>query len=105
MLQTHHYHGTVELGETINLTFYTTNASGSPAAPSVGPTYNAYGPTEDVMPNGSGTATNFASTVGLYRISLTPSATDGYERGQSYDVAVTYTATIPKGEIHRFTVT
>lgn len=96
--------GMVPLGTALPLTFFTTDASGTPATPSVGPAYRVYGPT-GLMQNGTGTPTNFDSVTGLYRASITPSVADGYEKGRTYFISVTYTCTVAKGEVFSFTVT
>lgn len=102
-MQKHQYCGQVQLGNTKRITFFATNASDTPSTPSVGPTYIVYSPLGEAILTGS--ATNFASTTGLYRIPVECTETNGFEAGEEYLVVVSYTATVPKGEVYSFEVT
>jgi hypothetical protein len=101
-MQTTEFIGQVELGQTLNLDFSTTNGSGTPTAPSAAPTYTIYG-SSIAMTNGTGSASVLSGTV--YRIALTPTAANQYERGRTYTVVVQYTASVAKGETYTFLVT
>lgn len=82
-------------------------ANRAPAAPTGTPTYRVYGPGNTLMTGGTGNLSQVdaGNLTGAYGYSITCSAVNGYERGQSYNVVMSYVvSSVTYSEEHTFVV-